>query len=77
MQQNDIIEVNKDILQTPQKSIIFVDPLDYGIMFELAIAHSLKSLDDINLDVNRHICKAHFYVASTSLALSCLATHQL
>ena len=27
---------------------------------ELAIAHSLKSLDDTNLDVSRHICKAHF-----------------
>ena len=27
--------------------------------FELAIAHSLKSLDDTNLDVNRHICKAN------------------
>ena len=28
--------------------------------FQLAIAHSLKSLDDADLDVNRHICKAHF-----------------
>ena len=28
--------------------------------FELAIAHSLKNLDDTNLDVNRHICKGHF-----------------
>ena len=36
--------------------------------FELAIAHSVKSLDDINLDVNRHICEVHFYVASTTLA---------
>ena len=38
--------------------------------FELAIAHSVISLDDINLDVNRHtcICEVHFYVASASLA---------
>ena len=36
--------------------------------FELAIAHSVKSLDDISLDVNRHICEVHFYVASTSSA---------
>ena len=65
----DIIEVNKDIFQTTQKSTILVDPLDYGMTFELAIAFSVKSLDDINLDVNRHISKAHFYVASTSLAI--------
>ena len=68
----DIIEVNKDILQTTQKkSTILVDPLDYGMTFELPnnIALSVKSLDDINLDVNRHICMAHFYVVSTSLAI--------
>ena len=65
----DIIEVNKDILPTPHKSTIFIDPLDYGMTFESALAHSLTSIDDTNVDVKRHICKAHFYVASTSLAL--------
>ena len=34
----DIIEVNKHILPTPQKSTILVDPLDYGVTFGLDIA---------------------------------------
>ena len=43
--------------------------------FELAIAHSLKSLDDNILDdISARLI---FYVASTSLALYCLITHRL
>ena len=35
----DTIEVNIGILQTTQKPTILIDPLDYGMAFELPIAH--------------------------------------
>ena len=48
---------------------ILIDPLDYGMTFELPIALSIKSLDDIDLDVNRHICNAHFYMTKSDCTI--------